>query len=173
MSQTDLIDVTGMSDAEARALITPEMLEEGERTMSELRRVMDSLSEDTGQTAYSSLMDSCPFCGGTAWIQYWEYPSGGGMEGRAVCGGCHVSTSRDFQSGRTTYLPTGEDITKPLLIKKVIETWNRRAERTCHYVYDREICAWRCSECGGLEPVGDHVRYCPDCGARIEDEVDE
>ena len=51
--------------------------------------------------------------------------------------------------------------------------WNRRAERTCHYVYDREICAWRCSECGGLEPVGDHVRYCPDCGARIEDEVDE
>ena len=50
---------------------------------------------------------------------------------------------------------------------------NRRAERTCHYVYDREICAWRCSECGGLEPVGDHVSYCPDCGARIEEEVDE
>ena len=49
--------------------------------------------------------------------------------------------------------------------------WNRRAERTCRYVYDREICAWRCSECGGLEPVGDHVRYCPDCGARIEEEV--
>lgn len=45
--------------------------------------------------------------------------------------------------------------------------WNRRAERTCHYVYDREICAWRCSECGGLEPVGDHVSYCPDCGAKV------
>lgn len=43
-------------------------------------------------------------------------------------------------------------------------------ERTCRYVYDREICAWRCSECGGLEPVGDHVRYCPDCGARVVDE---
>lgn len=128
MSHTDLIDVTGLSDEECRALITPEMLEEGERTMAGLRRVMDSLSEDTGQTAYSSLMDTCPFCGGRAWIQYWEYPSGGGMEGRAVCGGCHVSTSRDFQSGRTTYLPTGEDITKPLLIKQIIETWNRRAE---------------------------------------------
>ena len=50
---------------------------------------------------------------------------------------------------------------------------NRRAERTCRYIYDKEICAWRCSECGGLEPVGDHVRYCPDCGARIEDEVNE
>lgn len=56
---------------------------------------------------------------------------------------------------------------------EAVEAWNRRAERTCHYVYDREICAWRCSECGGLEPVGDHVRYCPDCGARIEDEVGE
>lgn len=29
------------------------------------------------------------------------------------------------------------------------------------------------NECGGLEPVCDHVRYCPDCGARIEDEVGE
>lgn len=45
--------------------------------------------------------------------------------------------------------------------------WNRRAERTCHYIYDKEICAWRCSECGGLEPVGDHVSYCPDCGAKV------
>lgn len=60
----DLIDVTGMGDAEVRALITPEMLAKGERIMAELRRVMDS-----------------------------------------------------------------------------------RAERTCHYVYDKEICAWRCSEC--------------------------
>lgn len=121
------IDVVGLTEDEARALITPEMLEEGERTMAELRRVMDSLSEDTGQTAYSSLMEPCPFCGGRAWIQYREYPAGGGMEGRAVCGRCHVSTSRDFQGARTTYLPTGEDITKPLLIKQVIETWNRRA----------------------------------------------
>ena len=44
-------------------------------------------------------------------------------------------------------------------------------ERTCHYVYDKENCAWRCSGCGGLEPVGYHVRYCPDCGARIAEEV--
>lgn len=46
-------------------------------------------------------------------------------------------------------------------------------ERTCRYVYDEGLCAWRCSECGGLEPVGDNVRYCPDCGARIAEEVDE
>lgn len=161
----DWLDVTGMSDAECRALITPEMLEKGERTMSELRRVMDSLSEDTGQTAYSSLMDQCPFCGGTAWIQYWEYPSGGGMEGRAVCGKCHVSTSMDFQSGRTTYLPTGEDITKQLLIKRVIETWNRRAERTCYPVLEDETLV--CSKCGeDIDGYG--WNFCPSCGARIE-----
>ena len=40
-------------------------------------------------------------------------------------------------------------------------------ERTCRYIYDKEICAWRCSECGGLEPVGDNVSYCPDCGAKV------
>lgn len=176
MSKIDLIDVTGLSDEELRALITPEMLEEGERTMSELRRVMDSLSEDTGQTAYSSLMEPCPFCGGRAWLQYWEYPSGGGMEGRSVCGGCHVSTSRDFQSARTTYLPTGEDITKPLLIKRVIETWNRRAERTCHLIdCPPSTCArkegwatWpKCSECG--EAVRRKANYCSNCGAKVVD----
>lgn len=42
-------------------------------------------------------------------------------------------------------------------------------ERTCIYVYDEESAGWRCSECGGLEPVGDHVRYCPDCGAKVVD----
>ncbi len=172
-----------MSDDELRALITPEMLEEGERTMAELRRVMDSLSEDTGQTAYSSLMEPCPFCGGTAWLQYWEYPSGGGMEGRAVCGGCHVSTSRDFQGARTTYLPTGEDITKPLLIKQVIETWNRRVERTCRDI-DHMQGAIKCSECGEITPStlywvesgdgfmtvkGHRPRFCSNCGARVVD----
>ena len=46
-------------------------------------------------------------------------------------------------------------------------------ERTCRYVYDKGLCGWVCSGCGGLEPVGYHVRYCPDCGARIEEEADE
>ena len=45
-----------------------------------------------------------------------------------------------------------------------------KQERTCIYVYDEKSSVWRCSECGGLEPVGDHVRYCPDCGAKVVDE---
>ena len=40
-------------------------------------------------------------------------------------------------------------------------------ERTCRYVYDEGLCGWVCSECGELEPVGNHVHYCPDCGARV------
>lgn len=121
------IDVTGLTEDEARALITPEMFAEGERTMAHLREVMESLSEDSGQTAYSSLLRPCPFCGGRPWIQYWPYPDDMGYEARVVCGDCHVSTSRDYQSGRTTYLPTGEDITRLLAIEAAIHTWNRRA----------------------------------------------
>lgn len=123
-----MIDVTGLSNDEILARMTPEMKEEAERAMARLRKVTDSLYDDTGQTCYSTLLKPCPFCGGKPWIQYWDYPSGCGMEARVVCGGCHVSTSRDFESGRTTYLPTGEDVTKALVIEKAINTWNRRCE---------------------------------------------
>lgn len=119
------IDVTGLTEDEARALITPEMLAEGERTMAHLREVLESLTEDTGQTAYSSMLMPCPFCDGRPWLQYWTLASGA-MEARVVCGCCHVATSRDFESGRTIYLPTGEDITKALVLDKAIKTWNRR-----------------------------------------------
>lgn len=119
--------------------------------------------------------DTCSYAEIRADVQ--EYKALGGMEGRAVCGGCHVSTSRDFQSGRTTYLPTGEDITKPLLIKKVIETWNHRAERTCRIGYEYEgepfFHAIHVHEltCGhDVRLFEDVPRYCPYCGARVVDE---
>lgn len=118
------IDVTRLTEDEARALITPEMLAEGERTMAHLREVLESLTEDTGQTAYSSMLMPCPFCDGRPWLQYWRLASGA-MEARVVCGCCHVATSRDYEC-RTTYLPTGEDITKALVLDKAIKTWNRR-----------------------------------------------
>ena len=94
----------------------------------------------------------CPFCGGEA-----EFETYGDTACAVTCRKCRCGTP-------TVSLNDGE---------RAVEAWNRRAERTCHYVYDKEICAWRCSECGGLEPVGDHVRYCPDCGARIAEEVSE
>ena len=113
-----------------------------------VRRIRASVTSDTGQAVESDLLLLCPFCGGEA--IYGKSEASGRV--RAVCVDCLAST--DWLAGTD----------------EASAAWNSRAERTCRYVYDREICAWRCSECGGLEPVGDHVRYCPDCGARVLDE---
>ena len=102
-------------------------LERGEAMMARLREVEAALVDDTGQTAHSEQLLPCPFCGGRAWIQYRPYLDGMGYDARVVCGGCHVATSREFESGRTTYLPTGEDITRLLTIEKAVATWNRRS----------------------------------------------
>lgn len=140
----------------------------------------------------SEKLKPCPLCGSTD-IACFAEECGDGYDNmptfRAVvgCRGCHeegCDPSYDEEPcfGIEAYYradhPLVRDCEDPWDIERVLaqhmsELWNRRAERTSRYVYDREICAWRCSECGGLEPVGDHVRYCPDCGARIEGEVDE
>lgn len=131
----------------------------------------------------------CPLCGSTNVTCFAEY-DGDNWENtpvyRAVvaCLGCHEEgCDPDYDEepcfGIEAYFtgdhPLIRDEEYPedcerVLARHMAKRWNRRAGRTCHYVYDREICAWRCSECGGLEPVGDHVRYCPDCGARVVDE---
>ena len=89
----------------------------------------------------------CPFCGGEAEM---VRNSAGSYFVRCTNKQCAAKTRLYHENDNGARL-----------------AWNRRAERTGHYVYDREICTWRCSECGGLEPVGDHVRYCPDCGAKV------
>ncbi len=97
----------------------------GVRDLERLREVAASLTEGSGQTAYSTLLLPCPFCGGRAWIQ--AHDMGWGCEARVVCGQCHVATSRECESGRVTYVPTGEDVTRLLAIDKAIAGWNRRA----------------------------------------------
>lgn len=95
-------------------------------------------------------LERCPFCGAEAEV---VRNSSGSYFARCTNRQCAAKTRLYHENENGARL-----------------AWNRRAESTCHYVYDREICAWRCSECGGLEPVGDHVRYCPDCGARVVSE---
>lgn len=102
-----------------------EELAKGQAEVDRLHAIKDSLIGDTGQTAYSDMLLPCPFCGGRAWLQTFELGDCC-VEARVVCGDCHVSTSRDFESVRTTYLPTGEDLTRLYAIEKAIRTWNRR-----------------------------------------------
>ena len=97
---------------------------------------------EAGRKTYELL--PCPHCGGEA-----EFRDGSSTKPYIRCKSCGCRTW-----GSHAY-------------DKLVAAWNRRADRTCHYIYDKEICAWRCSECGGLEPVGARVSYCPDCGAKV------
>lgn len=115
----------------------------------------------------------CPFCGGRAVDLHATYYGGGERRNKprvafyVRCGACGARGPM-FKARGEGFGPISErDHDRQRA--RALDAWNRRAERTGHYVYDKEICAWRCSECGGLEPVGDHVRYCPDCGAKVVD----
>lgn len=101
------------------------MLKRGEGLIARLHDLRDTFTEDTGQTVYSSMMKPCPFCGGKAWIQTSNVFDDG-WETRAVCSECHVSTSRECEGGKVTYIPTGEDITRLLAVEKTVKVWNRR-----------------------------------------------
>lgn len=102
----------------------------------------------------------CPFCGGDAELQK---SLGGPFTEDATRVSFRVACKDlECQGGYSNFWHTTPE--------DAMAAWNRRAERTCHYVYDEMACGWVCSEFGGLEPVGDNVRYCPDCGARAVDQ---
>lgn len=62
------------------------------------------------------------------------------------------------------------DIGEKLILNRLADLIEPAPERTCRYVWDEIQRAWKCSECGGLEPVCDDPKYCIDCGARVVDE---
>ena len=99
-----------------------------------------------------------------------EAREGAGGEGRVM------AEKRQIQFERYTNLPLGGNWAGewPAYVlvhhEGSVDDVRYVPERTCRYVYDKGLCGWVCSECGGLEPVGYHVRYCPDCGARVMDE---
>lgn len=96
--------------------------------MALVERIRESVAEDNGQTLYSSMLLPCPFCGhGRPYVQTHELGDYS-MDARVVCPCCHVATSREYMSWRQTYLPTGEDITRLLVIGMAISSWNRRAQ---------------------------------------------
>ena len=95
--------------------------------MATVERIRESIGEDNGQTLRSALLKLCPFCGAKPFVQTHELVDYS-VDARVVCPSCHVATSAEYMSWRTTYLPTGEDITRLLAIGKAISSWNRRAE---------------------------------------------
>lgn len=116
-------------------IMSAENLAKGEAMITRLHALRDTFEDDTGQVLYSSAMLPCPFCGAGSdgpgrprpWVQTSDALSGG-WEARVVCGGCHVSTPREYVGGPVTYLPTGEDITRLLAVERAVAAWNRRAD---------------------------------------------
>ena len=157
-----------------------------------VRRIRASVTSDTGQVVESDLLLPCPFCGGRPWAQVYELDDTC-VEARVVCAGCHVSTVRECQSWKVSYM--GDDLTRTLAIGRAISVWNRRSERTCRVVtkerrfsQTQTLVTKSCSACGyafgdeekrpilpGLDetmvlnPVN-VPNYCPHCGARVVDE---
>ena len=87
-----------------------------------LLAVRDSMDEPYAQASESTMLRSCPFCGGKPYVQTFD--SEDFAESRVVCSSCHVSTSREYSGGRTTWEPTGEGETvyvlgfgEPLTVK--------------------------------------------------------
>lgn len=107
-------------------------------------------------------------------------PLGKSSDARLLpCGNC--GGEAEFRSGSSTMpyirckmcgMRTGSSWDK----EKLIETWNRRYERTCHIVpRSKELGIVggfpACSECGvymHYQPyTGKLPKYCPNCGARV------
>ena len=95
----------------------------------------------------------CPFCGGEPDVHYFAHDD---SECTVMCSNpnCRASVSaRSCGSMTTAY-------------NRAISLWNRRAERTCGIVRDKEVGCWRCSECG-WELTPDEEQFCPMCGAHV------
>ena len=96
--------------------------------METVRRIRASITSDTGQVVESDLLEPCPFCGGRPYIQTCELGDTC-VDARVVCSRCHVSTRREYQSWRVSYM--GDDITRTLAIGRAISLWNRREGGDC------------------------------------------
>ena len=113
----------------------------------------------------------CPLCGSTD-LKHYVTNARERNRGVIVCKGCGLrleAYSDDEYKVAQAYMGDFESAHKftwEQARDAVADKWNRRAERTCHYVGD-EISGG-CSECRGwLDPA---CSYCPCCGAKVVDE---
>lgn len=132
----------------------------------------------------------CPFCGGEAtirreddmWIVECRHHGWSSQDddGCSYAGDIslyvEISGKVNHWTHEIEYAEKDIDLAK----KKAIEAWNRRAERTCRMVrarWDDGECVWgcRCTACGDrfTYETGTTWRYCPACGARVEEASDD
>lgn len=104
-------------------------------TFARLLAVRDSLDEPYAQASESTMLESCPFCGGKPYVQTYE--SEDFAESRVVCSSCHASTTREYSGGRTTWEPTGEGLTRWVAIDRAIKAWNLRHESPYRFPANR------------------------------------
>lgn len=111
-----------------------------------------------------SCLEPCPFCGGKA---VHEFDNGEPIIHFYHDDGCFLAGVETMHD-----CPSAE------------EAWNRRAERTCEFFYDKKMAEYACSACGervsGSNPddeyevsplaVLESFEYCPHCGARVIEE---
>lgn len=102
----------------------------------------------------------CPFCGGEAKVNTLKWA--GGYTATALC----------KNEPNAHYLNTWDE-DEEKAIGRIIEAWNRRAERTCKWTPADYITEgdWWNTECGESitwEPDG-VPNYCPNCGAKVVD----
>ena len=105
-----------------------------------------------GATAGGKTYDllPCPHCGGEA-----EFRDGSSTAPYIRCKSCGCRTG----SGRS--------------YEKLVERWNRRAERTCRMEFVMQAGMFQCSECGEYHIQAAYAMekgvwsYCPNCGAKV------
>ena len=113
-----------------------------------------------------SELKPCPFCGGEASI-YEEIPGGYIVQCHDCCGQIGIMTREhaiaawNARAGAHCAYAQPTDLTVGCALL---------AERTCEM--EREEGGWSCSECGVLVLHPRLPNYCPDCGARVVEEVD-
>ena len=99
---------------------------------------------------------SCPFCGGEA------HPINDRHNWWVACRKCGMLLGfkgEDQWGAYGTYSTEAE----------AIEAWNTRQEQTCRDIAPEGADWLMCSECGkGTHKVYEY-RYCPNCGARVEE----
>lgn len=87
----------------------------------------------------------CPFCGGEAFLYDRLHPY-------VECSDCVAATAFHETIGQA------------------IESWNTRAERTCHVkpLPLSGLTEFECSKCQGA--IRQFSNYCPHCGAKVVSE---